>query len=216
MAGNKKVFLITSSMSGEGKTFVSLNLGITMTLARKRVVIMEFDLRKPKLSAYLNLENEGGISGYLAGYNGIDKVIKSSGVHENLFIANCGSIPPNPGELLALPTLKQLMEELQEMFDIIIVDTAPIGLVSDALLLSQFSDINMFVVRQSYTMKEQVRLFHSLHQEKKINNAVILFNGVLFLKKYGYSGFQGLGSEYGSYYSDVKRKKTLTEKLFMK
>ena len=220
-AGQKKVYLVTSSMSGEGKTFVSLNLGITMTLAKKRVVIMEFDLRKPKLSSYLGLHNEGGISGYLAGMTGIEKVIKASGVHENLYIANCGAIPPNPGELLVLPNTQQLIEELQEMFDIVIMDTAPIGLVSDALILAQYSDINMFIVRQSYTIKEQIRLFDSLYKEKKIRNAAMIFNGVEYLKKYGYGygGSYGYGYQYGGggYYDDEpKKRKKLIDKLFKK
>ncbi len=219
-SGTKKVYLITSSMSGEGKTFISLNLGITMTLAKKRVVIMEYDLRKPKLSSYLGLHNDGGISSYLAGISGIEKVIKASGVHENLYIANCGPIPPNPGELLVLPSAQTLIEELHEMFDIIIMDTAPIGLVSDALILSQHSDINMFVVRQSYTMKEQIRLFDTLYKERKIRNAAIVFNGVDYLKKYGYgySGSYGYGYQYsGGYYEDdIRKKKTLIDKLFRK
>jgi capsular exopolysaccharide synthesis family protein len=220
-AGQKKVYLITSSMSGEGKTFVSLNLGITMTLAKKRVVIMEFDLRKPKLSSYLGLQNEGGISQYLAGMVGIERVIKASGVHENLYVANCGPIPPNPGELLVLPNTQQLLEELHEMFDVIIMDTAPIGLVSDALILSQYSDINMFIVRQSYTIKEQKRLFDTLYKEKKIKNAAMIFNGVEYLKKYGYGygGAYGYGYQNGGdYYEDEiqKKKKKLVDKLFKK
>lgn len=218
--GNKKVYLITSSMSGEGKTFISLNLGMTMTLAKKRVVVMEFDLRKPKLSSYLGLHNEGGISGYLAGMSGIEKVIKASGVHENLYIANCGPIPPNPGELLVLPSTQQLIEELHEMFDIIIMDTAPIGLVSDALILSQYSDINMFIIRQSYTVKDQIRLFDTLYKEKKIRNSAIIFNGVEFLKKYGYGygGTYGYGYHYGGgYYTDEpKPKKSVADVLFKK
>ncbi|HTM66184.1 MAG TPA: polysaccharide biosynthesis tyrosine autokinase [Flavipsychrobacter sp.] len=217
-AGHKKSYLVTSSMSGEGKTFVSLNLGITMTLAKKRVVIMEFDLRKPKLSSYLGLHNEGGISSYLAGISGIEKVIKASGVHENLYIANCGPIPPNPGELLVLPTTQQLIEELQEMFDIIIMDTAPIGLVSDALILSQYSDINLFIVRQSYTMKEQIRLFDTLYKERKIRNAAIVFNGVEYLRKYGYGYGGSYGYQYNSGYYDeeLKGEKSLIDKLFRK
>jgi len=217
-AGSKKVYLVTSSMSGEGKTFVSLNLGITMTLAKKRVVIMEYDLRKPKLSSYLGLHNEGGISSYLAGISGIEKVIKASGVHENLYIANCGPIPPNPGELLVLPTAQQLIEELHEMFDIIIMDTAPIGLVSDALILSQHSDINMFVVRQSYTMKEQIRLFDTLYKERKIRNAAILFNGVEYLRKYGYGYGGSYGYQYsGGYYEEeTDKKRSVIDILFKK
>jgi len=218
-SGNKKIYLVTSSMSGEGKTFVSLNLGITMTLAKKRVVIMEFDLRKPKLTNYLGLQTDGGISGYLAGIGGIASAVKPSGVHENLYVANCGPIPPNPGELLVLPSTKQLIEELSEMFDVVIMDTAPIGLVSDALILSQFSDINMFVVRQSYTIKEQIKLFDSLYRERKIKNAGIIFNGVEYLKKYGYGSGYGYSSSYGSgYYTEPtkKKKKTIMDVLFNK
>ena len=208
--GNKKVYLITSSMSGEGKTFISLNLGLTMTMANKRVVIMEFDLRKPKFSNYLGLPTDGGISGYLAGIGGIASTIKPSGVHENLYVANCGPVPPNPGELLTLPTTQQLIEELSEMFDIVIIDTAPIGLVSDALVLSKFSDVNMFVVRQSYTLKEQLKFLNALYADHKVKNAGILFNGVEYLKQYGYG--YGYGNSYsyqygGGYYAQEPMKK---------
>lgn len=208
--GNKKVYLITSSMSGEGKTFISLNLGLTMTMANKRVVIMEFDLRKPKFSNYLGLSTEGGISGYLAGIGGIASTIKPSGVHENLYVANCGPVPPNPGELLTLPTTQQLIEELSEMFDIVIIDTAPIGLVSDALVLSKFSDVNMFVVRQSYTLKEQLKFLNALYVDHKVKNAGILFNGVEYLKQYGYG--YGYGNSYsyqygGGYYAQEPMRK---------
>lgn len=197
-AQNNRVYMITSSSSGEGKSFISINLGITMTLAKKRVVIMEFDLRKPKISQYLGLPNHGGISSYLAGMCDIDNVIKASGIHENLYIANCGPLPPNPGELLVLDKTRQLIQELKEMFDVVILDTAPIGLVSDALVLSQYSGINLFIVRQSYTVKDQVRMFDVLYKDKKIQNPAIIFNGVEFLKKYGYG--YGTGSAYGYSY----------------
>ena len=220
---DKKVFVITSSTSGEGKSFVSINLGITMTLAKKRVVIMEFDLRKPKISSYLGLSNEGGISGYLAGISDLSQVLKASGVHENLYIANCGPIPPNPGELLVLPTCRELIEELQEMFDVIIIDTAPIGLVSDALILSQYATINMFVVRQGFTIKDQVRMFDVLHKDHKVQSPSIIFNGVEYKKKYGYgygTGY-GYGYSYGQGYGPTgeepkKKKKKPLSKFFTK
>ena len=220
---DKKVFVITSSTSGEGKSFVSINLGITMTLAKKRVVIMEFDLRKPKISSYLGLSNEGGISGYLAGISDLSQVLKASGVHENLYIANCGPIPPNPGELLVLPTCRELIEELQEMFDVIIIDTAPIGLVSDALILSQYATINMFVVRQGFTIKDQVRMFDVLHKDHKVQSPSIIFNGVEYKTKYGYGYGSGSGSgySYGQGYGPSgeepnKKKKNPLSKFFTK
>ncbi len=212
-AQNNRVFMITSSSSGEGKSFISINLGITMTLAKKRVIIMEFDLRKPKISQYLGLPNHGGISSYLAGMGDLDIAIKASGIHENLYIANCGPIPPNPGELLVLPKTAQMIEELKEMFDVIIIDTAPIGLVSDALVLSQYAGINLFVIRQSYTIKDQVRMFDVLHKDGKVQNPAIIFNGVEFLKKYGYGyGGSGYGYSYGygygyGYYEETNPKK---------
>lgn len=218
-ANNNRTFMITSSSSGEGKSFISINLGITMTLAKKRVIIMEFDLRKPKISQYLGLPNDGGISGYLAGMSGLESVLKASGIHENLYIANCGPIPPNPGELLVLPKTRQLINELQEMFDVVIIDTAPIGMVSDALVLSQYAGINLFVVRQSYTVKDQVRMFDVLHKDGKIQNPAIIFNGVEFLKKYGYGYGGSYGYSYGygygyGYDNDNQKKKVSISSIF--
>jgi len=228
---NNRIYMVTSSTSGEGKSFISINMGITMTLAKKRVIVMEFDLRKPKIAQYLGLPNDGGISGYLAGMCGLESVIKASGIHENLYIANCGPIPPNPGELLVSDKTRQLFEELQEMFDVIIVDTAPIGMVSDALILSQYASTNLFIIRQSYTVKDQVRMFDVLHKDGKIQNPAIIFNGVEFLRKYGYgyggsSGY-GYGYVYGyqasgyGYYDDSsskrkKKKKGLIKRFFTK
>lgn len=224
-----RVYMITSSTSGEGKSFISINMGITMTLAKKRVIILEFDLRKPKIAQYLGIPNDGGISGYLAGMCGMENVIKASGIHENLYVANCGPIPPNPGELLVSDKTRQFFEELQEMFDVIIIDTAPIGMVSDALILSQFATTNLFIIRQSYTVKDQVRMFDVLHKDGKIQNPAIIFNGVEFLRKYGYgyggsSGY-GYGYVYGyqsggyGYYDDNsnrKKKKNILRRFFTK
>src|SRR5690606_23947008 len=109
-----------------GKSFFSLNLGLTMALTKKRTIVLEFDLRKPKLTERLGLSSEGGISSYLAGLEPLDKVIKPSGLHDQLFIANCGPLPPNPGELLLLPTVKTLIEELKNYFDYILIDSAPV------------------------------------------------------------------------------------------
>ena len=226
---DNRIYMITSSTSGEGKSFISINLGITMTLAKKRVIVLEFDLRKPKISQYLGISNDGGISGYLAGLSGLENVIKATGIHENLYVGNCGPIPPNPGELLVSEKTKQLFDELKEMFDVIIIDTAPIGMVSDALILSQYASINLFIIRQQYTVKDQVRMFDVLHKDGKIQNPAIIFNGVEFLKKYGYgyggtSGY-GYGYVYGyqsggyGYYEEnpkKKKKKGFLKRFFTK
>lgn len=219
MAGNSnnRTYMVTSSTSGEGKSFISINMGITMTLAKKRVIILEFDMRKPKIAHYLGISNDGGISSYLAGMCGLEQVIKASGIHENLYVANCGPIPPNPSELMVSERTELLFQELREMFDVIIIDTAPIGMVSDALTLSKFATINLFIIRQSYTVKDQVRMFDVLHKDGKIKNPAIIFNGVEFLRKYGYgyggsSGY-GYGYIYGyqqggyGYYDDNSRGK---------
>lgn len=224
-----RVYIITSSTSGEGKSFISINLGITMTLAKKRVIILEFDLRKPKISQYLGIPNDGGISSYLAGMTGLESVIKASGIHENLYIANCGPIPPNPAELLVSDKTGQFFDELREMFDVIIVDTAPIGMVSDALVLSQYASVNLFIVRQNYTEKHHVRMFDVLHKDGKVQNPAMIFNGVEFLKKYGYGytgsaaygygyiyGYQSTGSGYYVENTKRKKKKGLLKRLFTK
>ena len=193
----KKVIMITSSISGEGKSFISINLGLTIAIASKRVIIMEFDLRKPKISERLNLSREGGISGYLAGLVGLDKVIKPSGIHPNLYVANCGPIPPNPAELLLLPKTRQLLEDLQEMFDIIVIDTAPIGMVSDAFTLGQYSGVNLIITRQGHTVKEHIKMLETTYHDKKLKNPGIIFNGVEHEKRYGYGYGYGHGYGYG-------------------
>jgi capsular exopolysaccharide synthesis family protein len=219
--------MVTSSISGEGKSFISINLGLTIAIAAKRVIILEFDLRKPKISERLNLSREGGISGYLAGLVGLDKVIKPSGIHPNLYVANCGPIPPNPAELLLLPKTRQLFEDLQEMFDVIVIDTAPVGMVSDAFTLAQYAGISLIITRQAHTVKEHIRMLEMTHLEKKLPNPGIIFNGVEHEKRYGYGYGYGNGYGYGygygygnggGYYDedDSKKGKKPLMKLFKK
>ena len=183
---NKRVVTITSSDAGEGKTFIALNLGIILALGTKRVIVVELDLRKPKLSELLNINNSNGISEYLGGHIELRDVIKPSGIHSNLYVANSGQVPTNPGDLLAYPSLKQFIDELQEMFDLIIIDTAPIGLVSDALLISKNAGLNLYVVRQAVTDKTSLANFDEVFRQGKIQNPAIVFNGVEYLRKYGY------------------------------
>jgi capsular exopolysaccharide synthesis family protein len=183
---NRRVISVTSSESGEGKTFISLNLGLILALGTKRVVVVEFDLRKPRLAEFMRIKDVNGVSEYLAGKADLKDVIKPSGINSNLYIANCGQVPPNPGDLLAYPSTTRLIDELQEMFDIVIIDTPPLGIVSDALILSQLAGLNLFVVRQAVTTKKQLKEYSEICLKGKIQNPAIVFNGVGYLKQYGY------------------------------
>ena len=177
-ASKTPTIMITSSMSGEGKTFISMNLALTMAVTGKRVVLMEFDMRKPKITERLNLDRQGGMSGFLAGISPIEQVLRPSGLSENLFIAVCGPTPPNPAELLLSPKCNELFDALKEHFDIIVIDTAPVGLVSDALILSQYADMNISVVRQRVTQKGQVGFLDSLSREGKLKPMAFVLNGI--------------------------------------
>lgn len=175
---NGKAIMITSSMSGEGKTFISINLALTMALAGKKVALLEFDLRKPKITERLKLPRMGGISGYLAEMNGFDQLLQPSGIHPNLMIAGSGPVPPNPGELILTPRTKEMFDQLERMFDVVIIDTPPVGLVSDALVLSQYAATNIAVTRQAYTEKGQVAFLSSIRKQGKLKNLAFVFNGV--------------------------------------
>lgn len=207
----KKTIMVTSSIPGEGKTFLAINLAATLALGGKRVIVMEFDLRKPKISEYLSITNEGGISGYLAGLCGLDKVVKPTDIDPNLYVANCGPIPPNPGELIISPKVQQLLDDLHEMFDIIIIDTAPVALVSDAQVLSKFTNLNLFVVRQDYTIKSQLADFNKIYNEERFTNVALIFNCVEMKQKYGYSYGYGYGYGDKGYYIDDNAKEKVSK-----
>jgi len=185
-ADGKKVISIMSSNMEEGKTFTALNMGVILALSTKRVIVVEFDLRRPKMAEVLNLDNTVGVSDYLAGNTSVKNIIRTSGIHANLYVASCGRVPANPGDLLAYPSTKQLIHELSEMFDIVILDNAPLNFVSDALILSKYAGINVLVTRQAVTFKKDVVEFDSLVKNGKIANPLIVFNGVEYLRKYGY------------------------------
>ncbi|HUS00537.1 MAG TPA: polysaccharide biosynthesis tyrosine autokinase [Chitinophagaceae bacterium] len=195
-----KTTLITSNVSGEGKSFVSINLAISNTLTDKKVALLELDLRKPRLSALLGVNRDPGISNYLVGKIPIEGIIKETKI-KNLFVISAGAIPPNPSELILSNKFKELMVELKSRFDYLIIDSAPIGPVSDSLLLKDYADTTIFVVRHNVTPKVYLKQIESLYQLKKFNNMCIVFNG---LKRrgiggsYGYGNY-GYGYGYGGY-----------------
>lgn len=197
MPGYGKVTLFTSGMSGEGKTFVATNIAAALAVSGKKTVLLELDLRKPKVSKYLGITNQVGLSNYLIGRVEVDDIIQPSTINKNLYIVGSGPIPPNPSELLAQNEIEVLIDYLRKNFDEIVLDTPPIGLVTDAQILSRVADASFYLVRQNVTFKEQIRGFEQLYQQRKFPKLNVILNGVIVSGRYGY------GYSYGSgYYSD--------------
>ncbi|MDR3184290.1 MAG: polysaccharide biosynthesis tyrosine autokinase [Prevotellaceae bacterium] len=202
--GGIKVVLITSSVSGEGKSFLSANLGAALAALDKKVIVLGFDLRKPGLHKVFGLNNEEGLSNYLVGQAGLSQVIRKTGVEENMDIITCGHIPPNPQELLQGATLPKLFEELKAQYDYIIVDTPPVSLVSDAVILDRHADVTVYVIRQNYTPKDRIKFINDLYETKKLKNFGIAVNGIREEKWHGYYHYYSYGSYkyYGKYYGE--------------
>jgi capsular exopolysaccharide synthesis family protein len=206
-----KVILLTSTMSGEGKSFVAMNLAATLALSGKKVVLMELDLRKPRISDKLRLSNKQGFSTYVIGKTPLETLIQPSGFHENCWVITSGPIPPNPAELLLLDQTKQLFALLRKQFDYVVVDTAPLGLVTDAQLLGYLADATLFLVRQGYTFKQQLQLSKDVYMQKKLPKMNLVINDVKIGKGFGY----GYGYQYGYQYGYVSNghPKTFAEKV---
>lgn len=186
----KQIILMTSSISGEGKTFVAINLGITLALSNKKVILLGMDLRKPKMSSYLNVNGNKGITNYLVGQSNVDEIIQAYKDQPNLSYISSGPIPPNPAELILSKKMKDLLKELSERYDYVLIDTPPIGLVSDALLLRDFVDNILIIVRHKYTRKVMLRHLENMKNNNELPKASIIFNGVKRGRKaYGYGGY---------------------------
>ncbi len=203
-----RVTLFTSSMSGEGKSFISSNVAAALAMAGRKTVILELDLRKPKISKYLKLKNKTGLSNYFIGQINKEEIVQASGVHENLKVISSGPIPPNPAELLEQKGMDELIAWLKTQFDEIIIDTPPIGLVTDALILARLADTSIYVVRHGVTLKSQILAIEELHKAKKFPKLSLIHNGIKLTGRYGYGyGYggtyaYGYGSGYGYGYYD--------------
>lgn len=189
LQNNKKVILVTSTVSGEGKSFTSANLAISLSLLGKKVVIVGLDIRKPGLNKVFNLSSkEKGITQYLANPEmDLMSLVQLSDVNRNLYILPGGTVPPNPTELLARDGLDKAIEILKKNFDYVILDTAPIGMVTDTLLIGRVADLSAYVCRADYTHKAEYTLINELFHEQKLPNLCTIINGVdLKKRKYGY------------------------------
>lgn len=181
-----KAIGITSAISGEGKTFCSINLSTVLAISGKRTIVIDADMRKPRIAAYLGLKNTTGLSSYLIKHNTLEEVIQPTKI-KNLDVITSGPIPPNPVELMELNEMKDLIAKLKQDYDYIIIDTPPIGYVSDYMVVKDYVDANIFIVRSSYTKRNTLEIIDELYENKKIKNLSIVINDIKFSSLYGYS-----------------------------
>jgi tyrosine-protein kinase Etk/Wzc len=205
-----KVILITSSVGSEGKTYTAMNLSAIIAASGKKTVLLGLDLRKPKIVGDFGISNDKGVSSFLIGAEKLDTIVQKTGV-EKLDIIPSGPIPPNPSELIMNPKMDELITLLKKKYDTIIIDSPPIGLVTDALLLNKHADTLIFVVRQNVTKKDHLAHIAQLYKEGKLKNASILFNAV----KAGGSAY-GYGYGYGYGYYEEEKKKGFLNRIFKK
>src|SRR5690606_32527570 len=186
--GANQVIMVTSSMSGEGKTFFAINLAASLAITGKNVVVLEFDIRRPRVLKDIGLTvNNPGITNYL-----IDERLTAgdlafeTGLVEGLSVIGAGPIPPNPAELLMSPRIVSLFEELRQLYDHILVDTSPVGQVADAFTLAKYADMAAYMVRYNYTFKQNVQVIKDVYENKKIHNVMVVMNDAKAENGYGY------------------------------
>ena len=197
---SNNIIMLTSSLPGEGKTFVAINLAITMTLLKKRVLVIELDLRKPRVTKYLSLKSNTGLTDYLIGNANIEEIIQPVSEFNDLFLIPAGVIPPNPTELILTDKFKNFISEVSKKFDHVIIDTPPFSLVSDAQVLSQYAGLVLYVIRHGVTPRNYLGYLNKLEDEKILINCAYIFNGIKsrgITSGYGYGGGYGYGYGYG-------------------
>lgn len=196
------VILVTSCINGEGKSYVSCNIALSLAILGKKVALVGLDIRKPMLSVYFNLPTKGHLTDYLAEPTvTLDDIIVPSGENKNLDLIPCGTIPPNPAELLQTKRLDQLFAELRKRYEYVIVDTAPVALVSDTYLLDRVADMTIFVSRFKYTPTEMIDYVNQIVDQERMHNVACVLNAV----KNTHAGYGGYGYGYGYGYGQGKK-----------
>jgi capsular exopolysaccharide synthesis family protein len=206
VGAERKRIMVTSAISGEGKSFIATNLALSLALTDKKVVLLDFDLNNPSLNAKLNVDEHIGITEYLMGETTPEKIIRRTDLDDNLFLISTGKLPRNPSELIMNGRAQELLNYLDTIFDYIIIDVAPVGPVSDAYTLSPFCDATLYVIRHGFTPKLFVGRIDENNKLNKLTNAAIVFNGVSsrgFGNSYGYG--YGYGYVYGNQEVNKKR-----------
>jgi len=193
--------MITSTVSGEGKTFAAVNLATIMAMGNRKVLLVGLDLRKPSLHRIFETPNETGLSTYLIEQTGYEQAIKATYI-ENLYLAPSGPIPPNPAELIETKRMEAFFEQAKKEFDYIIIDTPPVALVTDSILISRYASASIFMIRQKYSSKHVFELMNTIEVNKKMQHVNILVNDLKIPKYYGYSYGYAYGYGYGYGYKE--------------
>lgn len=196
---DKPVIAVSSTISAEGKTFVSINLAAIIAMLGKKVLLVGLDLRKPRIDKVFNFDSSPGMSTYLSGDCSYEDIIKSTQI-PNLFYAPSGPVPPNPAELIETEEMRMFLEYAKKDFDYIIIDTPPVAIVTDALLLSPYVDLNLFIVRQRYSSRSTIDLIEQLHRHGELKNMAIVINDINLSGYYGYGMRYGYSLGYGYSY----------------
>lgn len=193
------VISVSSTVTSEGKTFVSANLAVILAMSEKRVLLIGLDLRKPRIHKVFGLPNDSGMSNYLIGDETYDGIIKYTGI-TNLWYAPSGPVPPNPAELIESEKMRMFIEESKTKFDYVIIDTPPVAIVTDALLVSDFTSFYLFVIRQRYSSKGTLELIDELYKGKNIKSLGLVVNDISISGYYGYGLRYGQSMGYGYNY----------------
>jgi len=193
------VIAVSSTITSEGKTFVSANLASILTLSGNKVLLVGLDLRKPRIHKIFGINNDLGISNFLIGEKKFEDVVIKTEI-DNLWYAPAGPVPPNPAELIDSEAMRDFIEKSKKKFDYIIIDTPPVAIVTDAILVSPFTDFYLFVVRQRYSSKNTLELIEDLHRKGNIKNLGIVMNDISLTGYYGYGLRYGYSAGYGYSY----------------
>ena len=211
--GDRKRLLVTSTISGEGKSFIVANLGMSLAMTGKKVVVLEFDLSDPTLSKKLGIEGATGLSEYLNGEARKEDIVRPTNLNENLFIISSGALPDNPSELITSDKVPELITYLSAFYDYVILDSAPVGLLSDAYILSSYCDATLYVVRHRHTPKLSIQRIDENNKINELKNLAIVFNGVRS-RGFGNSAYgYGYGYGYGYVYNNGKKGKKKRNEL---
>jgi len=217
-----KVLAITSTISGEGKTFVALNLAGIIAFSEKKVIIIDLDMRKPKIHVGFGVPNDKGMSTILINRNTIDECVFKSSLN-NLDFITAGPVPPNPSELIISARMLEVLDELKLRYDVIVIDNPPVGLVTDGIRVIKLADYPIYVFRENFSKRNFVQNVKKLMRDNNIKNMSVILNSVDIKKSgYGYSGVYdydygyGYGYGFGYYDEDIRREKFSIKEFFRK